>query len=89
MRIERRSDRGVPGYTDGDTFVLGDAEVLVPVGGNRYRPKTDTKFWKIERDGDAWQIQTGDGKTMRFGQICRQPGNGRPAIICLVPGRRA
>ncbi len=68
MRIERRSDRGIPNYTDDDVFVIGDAEVLVPVGGDRYRPKTDTKFWKIERVGDAWQIQTGDGKTMRFGQ---------------------
>src|SRR4051795_5945456 len=48
MRIERRSDRGVPGYTDDDTFVIGDAEVLVPVGGGRYRPKTDSKFWMIE-----------------------------------------
>jgi RHS repeat-associated protein len=68
MRIERRSDRGVPKYTDDDTFVLGDAEVLVPVGSDRYRPKSDTKFWKIERDGDSWKIQMGDGKTMRFGQ---------------------
>jgi Salmonella virulence plasmid 65kDa B protein len=67
LRIERHSDRGVPGYTD-DTFVLGDAEVLVPVGGNRYRPKTDSKNWMIERLGDAWRIRTGDGKTMLFGQ---------------------
>lgn len=67
-RIERRSDRGIPGYTDDDTFVIGDAEVLVPVGGNRYRPQTDSKFWMIERLGDAWRIRTGDGKTMLFGQ---------------------
>ena len=59
MRIERRSDRGIPSYTDDDTFVLGDAEVLVAVGANRYRPKSDTKFWKIERTGSSWQIQTG------------------------------
>ncbi len=68
LRIERRSDRGIPNYNDDDTFVIGDAEVLVPVGDGRYRPKTDTKFWKITRTGDAWQIQTGDGKTMKFGQ---------------------
>src|SRR5690242_19543605 len=39
LRIERRSDRGVPTYTDDDSFVLADAEVLVAVGGGRYRPK--------------------------------------------------
>lgn len=68
LRIERRSDRGVPNYIDGDTFVIGDAEVLVPVGANRYRPKSDTKFWKIEQLDESWTIQTGDGKVMRFGQ---------------------
>ena len=67
MRIERRCDRGIPEYLESDTFVLGDAEVLVPVGGNRYRPKTDSKCWKIERVGDAWHIQTGDGGALRFG----------------------
>ena len=29
LRIERRTDRGVPHYSDADQFVLGDAEVLV------------------------------------------------------------
>src|SRR6185436_15264881 len=62
MRIERRTDRGVPTYTDNDTFVIGDAEVLVPVGGNRFRPKTDNKFWMIERAGEGWRIRTGDGR---------------------------
>ena len=68
-RIERRTDRGVPVYDDDlDTFVLGDAEELVPVGGGRYRPRTDTKFWSIIRAGDAWVVRTGDGTTLRFGQ---------------------
>jgi RHS repeat-associated protein len=66
--IERRTDRGVPSYTDEDTFVLGGAELLVPVGGNRYRPKTDTQFWLIERVGESWRVRTGDGRTLLFGQ---------------------
>ena len=68
MRIERRTDRGIPAYTDDDTFVIGDAEVLVPVGGNRYRPKTDSQHWFIERIADHWRIRTGDGRTLLFGQ---------------------
>jgi len=68
MRIERRTDRGIPTYTDDDTFVIGDAEVLVPVGGNRYRPKTDGQHWFIERIADHWRIRTGDGRTLLFGQ---------------------
>lgn len=68
MRIERQSDRGVPRYSDSDVFVIGDAEVLVPVGGNRYRPHTETKFWDIERLDDSWRIRAGDGRTLFFGR---------------------
>ena len=68
LRIERRTDRGIPNYTGDDTFVIGDAEVLIHVGDNRYRPKADNKFWLIERVNDGWRVRTGDGKTMFFGQ---------------------
>lgn len=68
MRIERRTDRGIPAYTDDDTFIMGDAEVLVPVGGNRYRPKTDSQHWFIERIAEHWRIRTGEGRTLLFGQ---------------------
>jgi len=67
-RIERRTDRGLPSYDDGDQFTIGGAEVLVPVGGNRYRPRDDSRFWSIERTGDSWQIRTGDGRTLHFGR---------------------
>src|SRR5215207_418832 len=69
MRVERRTDRGIPSYNDdNDTFVIGDAEVLIPVGGNRYRPKTDSHHWFIERIANHWRIRTGDGRTLLFGQ---------------------
>jgi RHS repeat-associated protein len=79
MRIERRTDRGIPTYTDADTFVIGDAEVLVPVGDNRYRSKTDTQFWFIERVDEGWRIRTGDGRTLLLGQnaASREEDGGR------------
>ncbi|MBZ5572305.1 MAG: FG-GAP-like repeat-containing protein [Acidobacteriia bacterium] len=67
LRIERASDRGVPRYGDDDTFTIGDAEELVPVGDNRYRPKSDTKFWLIERTGESWKIRSGEGRTLLLG----------------------
>jgi len=66
-RIERRTDRGMPTYTDADSFVLGGAEVLVDVGGGRFRPRVDTLNWLIERDGDGWRIKTGSGSTLFLG----------------------
>ncbi|UCC29692.1 MAG: VCBS repeat-containing protein [Phycisphaerales bacterium] len=81
LTIERRTDRGLPTYTTEDTFVLGGAEVLVRVDGNRYRPKTDTKFWKIERTGDHWEVRTGDGNRMLFGDTAGAREEGPEGIF--------
>lgn len=72
LRIERRSDRGIPTYSPSDTFTLGGAELLVPVGGGRYRPRTETQFWHIEHLDDAgqdggWRIRDGSGRTQLLG----------------------
>ncbi len=66
-RIERRTDRGMPSYTDADSFVLGGAEVLVDVGDGRFRPRVDTLNWLIERHGEGWRIKTGTGSTLFLG----------------------
>lgn len=71
-RVERRTDRGQPRYTDEDEFTLGGAEVLVPVGGGRYRPRTDTQSWHVERLPGAdpargWRIRDGRGRTQLLG----------------------
>lgn len=67
VKIERRSDRGVPRYDDGDRFVLASAGLLVDVGDGRYRPDSDTLFWDIERVNQGWRVRTGDGGTMLLG----------------------
>jgi RHS repeat-associated protein len=68
MRIERRTDKGTPLYSNNDIFVVGDAEVLVDMGGGRYRLKTETKPWNIKKENEGWTIRTGDGHTMYFGR---------------------
>ena len=69
LRIERRSDRGVPAYDETDEFTIGGAELLVDVGGGRYRPRTDTQFWHIERRaGDGgWLVRDGSGRSQLLG----------------------
>lgn len=68
LKIERRSDRGIPEYNTGDSFVFGSGVVLINTGGNKYRPKTDNIFWTIEFENNAWTIFTGDGRKLMFGQ---------------------
>src|ERR671925_1948103 len=64
FEIRRRSDRGVPRYDDGiDEFVFSEAETLVPVGDGRYRPRTETKFFHIRREGDGWLVRTKEGRS--------------------------
>jgi RHS repeat-associated protein len=68
LEIRRRTDRGVPTYDDArDEFVLSGAETLVPVGGGRYRPRSDTQFWDIRRQGAGWVVRTKCGRTCLLG----------------------
>lgn len=68
LEIRRRTDRGVPRYDDArDEFVLSGAETLVPLGDGRYRPRSDTRFWDIRRQGDGWVVRTREGRRHRLG----------------------
>lgn len=65
--ISRRTDVGVPSYDAHDEFVLNGAEILVPVGENRYRPRTETQFWMIRQEGESWSIRTKEGRRFLLG----------------------
>ena len=64
--IVRATDRGVPRYDDGDTLLLG-GDVLVDVGGGRWRPQADSQGWDIRREDDGWRIRTKEGRAFRLG----------------------
>lgn len=84
--VTRKTDKGLPRYQDDtDTFILADAEDLVPVlqEGNvqRYRPRVETQFSRIERisvDGEPgffWKITTKEN----FVTICGRTAAARIA----------
>ncbi len=87
--VTRRTDKGLPRYDGSDVFLLSDAEDLVaapaPTGLDadweppgfridRYRPRTEGLFARIERwtrlsDGDTyWQSVTRDNVANWYGQ---------------------
>ncbi|HZM75061.1 MAG TPA: SpvB/TcaC N-terminal domain-containing protein [Candidatus Limnocylindrales bacterium] len=61
--IARKTDKGIPRYTDADTFVFSGGEDLVPAAGSvpdevidgvnyhieRFRPRTESTFTRVER----------------------------------------
>jgi RHS repeat-associated protein len=80
--IARKTSKGIPTYDDTkDIFVLTGAEDLVPVpgapaGGQRYRPRTETLFSRIDHYRhigpggtlvDYWEVRTREGFTSYFG----------------------
>ncbi|QTN26503.1 VCBS repeat-containing protein [Rhodoferax sp. AJA081-3] len=66
MAIQRSLRRGFPTYDDAsDGFVFNDD--LVPVGNGFYRPRCDTKAWRIRRVDDSWTVTTKDGVVHTLG----------------------
>ena len=68
LNISRRTDKGVPYYNnEKDQFIFSNADVLVNIGENRFRPASDTKYWDIRFLNPGWQVRTKKGKTYIFG----------------------
>lgn len=75
--ISRKTAKGIPKYDDGkDVFILSGAEDLVPVpggpaGAQRYQPRTEGLFAKIDHYKDAtnnyWRIRSKDGLESFYG----------------------
>jgi RHS repeat-associated protein len=68
--IQRRTDKGLPRYTDSDLFIirgLGGSEELVPVGGGRYRQRTEGTFVRVDKGPDGFEARSRSGIIYRFG----------------------
>ena len=80
--ISRKTSKGLPKYDDTDTFILSNADDLVPVGCRTegsyqiiaYRPRTEGSFAKIEQwthnsTGESyWRVTSKDNITSIFGK---------------------
>ena len=65
--IQRQTEKGLPAYTDSDTFIYAKAGELVPLEGGVYRLKIEglfMKFWKTEA---GWEAKEKDGTHLYFG----------------------
>jgi hypothetical protein len=92
--VSRKTSREIPRLDDDhDTFLLSDAEDLVPVaettGTTRYRPRTEGLFARIEHrrdaDTDHWEVRSKDGLVSVYGTL-RSIQND-PAVIANPENR--
>ena len=65
--IQRQTDKGLPGYTDNDTFVYGKAGELVPLANDIFRLKIEGLFMKFQKNGDSWEAWRKNGHHVYFG----------------------
>ena len=65
--IQRQTDKGLPRYDEGDTFIYSDGEELIPIGNNVYRSENEETFIRFERIGDYWEARDRSGILYRFG----------------------
>ncbi|NER46040.1 MAG: hypothetical protein F6J92_04995 [Symploca sp. SIO1A3] len=82
-KVSRKTSKGLPKYDGTDTFILSNAEDLVPISGSykvdnydiiTYRPRTEGLFAKIEHWCDRtmgsshWRVTSRDNITSIFGK---------------------
>lgn len=65
--IQRQTDKGLPSYTDGDTFIHTEGGELVPLADGSYRFKIEGAFTKFLRVGDGWEAWEKNGTRHYFG----------------------
>ncbi len=90
LTISRSTNKKLPTYRDEeDTFILKGGGELVDVGEGKYRLRVSDNTWKIERDGEGFKLQDGEGKFYRLGvteqaQLCvNENGSKKVCRWCL------
>ena len=55
--IARQCDKGLPTYLPGDDhFLIPGVDDLVDMGAGTFRPRVDTTFFRIRRNGAGWEV---------------------------------
>jgi len=66
--IQRQTDKGLPQYTDEDTFIESGGEELIHIGNNIYRHENETAFIKYQKTDKGWITRSKSGTQYCFGQ---------------------
>ncbi|MGQ0570143.1 MAG: toxin TcdB middle/N-terminal domain-containing protein [Armatimonadota bacterium] len=65
--VTRSHAEGQPAFDDAvDSFTYGGQRLVLTAGGH-FRQEVEKDFYRIERDGDGWRVQTTDGSLLRYG----------------------
>ncbi|MFH1621761.1 MAG: SpvB/TcaC N-terminal domain-containing protein, partial [Candidatus Omnitrophota bacterium] len=82
--IERSTKKGVPSYTDSDTYVFisgGSTVELVDIGGKHYRAKIESAFMDFYFNDSYWEVRDKAGTKYWLGQSSSSRIEGAPGIF--------
>ena len=65
--IQRQTEKGLPSYTESDTYIYGRAGELVPLGGSTFRLKIEGLFMKFQKTAEGWEAWQKNGTHLYFG----------------------
>jgi len=65
--IKRRTDKGLPAYTDSDTFTFSRSGDLIPLADGTFRLKVEGLFMRFTRSATGWEAWEKDGSHLYFG----------------------
>lgn len=86
MSIQRQTEKGLPTYGEGDTFMLGGEE-LVPLSDGSYRCENESSFRRVTRSGTGWIVFDKRGTRWLLGSkpFAQNPSRiTAPAIPCAA-----
>lgn len=67
--VQRQTDKGLPTYTDQDTFIEHSGEELVKLADGTFRERNEVSFCRWENLGAlGWKATRRDGTILHFGQ---------------------
>lgn len=78
--VQRQTEKGVPAYSDEDTFI-SDGEELVQLDNGDFFAKNATDYGRFRKVDDGWIKTLTNGTKLFFGtsaksrECCRQPNN--------------
>ncbi len=81
LSIQRQVEKGLPTYSDNDTFTLNGEELVALTDGS-YRTENESAFQRIIRDGSGWIIYDKNGPRHYLGST---PSSTNPSRI-VRPG---
>lgn len=65
--LQRQTDKGLPNYTNDDTYIHTDSGELVSLGNGSYRSKIEGSFMRFQQVGGGWEVWDKSGIHRYFG----------------------